>query len=1078
MKYERIARRGAAGVDQERQIRGEDVKNIYLVLLGRQPEMALDPEAVWPETAISFGIKVVQSGEFRGLTNRYLEGNKLPHTSLSAGLFEEAKSWMTGSGLVDEDATSLTWIHLLHSFLQALLRQIDAPSSELQKFAKRLQRLTAATHTQVEQRATPQPVLQSGREPTSRQKVVLVEAPAEPAHSFVGKIEHIDEGSIKGWLYLEDPGAVPYLTVGGRVATPVRTDVPRKDVSDALGIPGDHGFEFYIGATEVGEEVVLYALSSTGLWELTRQTCTSHFTESRFLNQIAKAAQISRQPDALAVVCWDGAHNPVGRAKVLADVASVSRPTVLVTYLFDEFGGALWAPLRSADLCLVTIPWKKRDLYHCALQAAGVQFDKIWICKSRLPSFLLAKHLSTPDARLVLDYDDNEEHFSKGKNSVDKPYGLPTINLSARLSSNIPARTAASITLSEEFNAQIVRHARVPAAPSADRKSGPVKIAFIGTVRAHKGILEAARAIQLLRYTSQLDVEFHVYGDVQPERLVDELADAGVVVLQNVPMAELASHLQQMDIILSGFPVVGDEEITRYQISSKIGDGLSVGKPVLVPLSPSTADLQDVPGVILFDRRTFGQAVMKAARYDDTISLPFEFTLEGAHQSFEAVLEKAADAPRSGEALAVLPNLPVVAGDAAPALLLIWKQHDAGLYGRRIDQVARAYKQAFPGHRVIILELVHPTTKKAYHSRQGSYTSEHSKILAMAPIKEERGLADDGTVVRQLRFPSASALGGELENFLISNGLLPTNTVVVLFPIIQLLENALSTLSPYRKVVDVVDNQFSWGRQEQISSKRFQYASLFQEADLILFNSVANLEFFQESNLIPALAQTDIVKNWYAVPNDAEAEDRVNLGSTNVIYSGNMNDRIDWLLLQLVVQSRPDVTFHLVGTSNMERPEAIALAGMPNVLFHGPLQERETLRLLRAMDLAIMPHTVDQVSMFMNPLKVQMYRAVGIRVLSTKVPGLDPHPLLTLAEDSVEFLKALNVLLSEKAELSPDLELRSDAEKYIAHLQALHPAMEHGTSHAAPTIETIEPIASGPASPPEQIETGLHATAS
>lgn len=1075
MRHERITDRGSGTHGRERELKGRDVENIYLILLGREPEMPLDPEAKWNETAVSFGVKVVQSVEFSGITSRYLEANRLPHTCLSADLFEQARSWMAESGLVPADASALTWIHLLQHFLQLLLPSVEGPSPELQRLVKRVQRLTVASgNTKSVAHETNNPVVTAGRpDPVPVRQVVLVESQPETAHSFVGKIERINEGVITGWLYLEDPVAVPYVTVGGRVATPLRTDIPRKDVSDALEIPGNHGFEFYIGATEIGEDVILYSLSSIGLCELARQACTSHFTESRFLNQIAKASAVARQPDAVAIVCWDGAHNPVGRAKVLADVASVSRPTVLITYLFDEFGGALWPPLRSASLCLVTIPWKKRDLYHSALRAAGISFDKIWICKSRLPSFLLAKHLSTPDARLVLDYDDNEEHFSKGKNSVDKPYGLPTINLSARLAGQIPTRTAASITLAEEFGAQIVRHARVQAGTRSDRKSGPTKIAFIGTVRAHKGILEAARAIQLLRYTSQLDVEFHVYGDVQPDRLVGELADAGVVVLQNVPMAELADHLQQMDIILSGFPVSGDEEITRYQISSKIGDALSVGKPVLVPLSPSTADLHDVPGVILFDRRTFGQAVLSAARYDQEIGLPFEFTLEGAHQSFESSLEKAADAPRSSDALAILPNLPVPVEINAPALLLIWKQHDAGLYGRRIDQVARAYKQAFPGHRVIIVELVHPTTMKAYESRQGSYTSEHSKILAMSAIKDQQGLNDDGTVVRQLRFASASALNGELESFLISNGLLPTNTVVVLFPIINLLENTLSTLSPYRKVIDVVDNQFSWGKQDQIASKRFQYASLFQEGDLILFNSSANLEFFRESNLIPALAKTDVVKNWYVTPDELEPEDRLNLGSLNVIYSGNMNDRMDWLLLQLVVQSRPDVTFHLVGTSSMERPETIALCGLPNVIFHGALQERETLRLLRAMDLAIMPHSIDQVSKFMNPLKVQMYRAVGIRVLSTKVPGLDAHPLLTLTEDSVAFLEAFNSLLSEKVEMVPDTEIRSEAAKYIDHLKALHPAEKQSAAECALMVETIDPVPSAPAALSEQVETLL-----
>jgi hypothetical protein len=240
----------------------------------------------------------------------------------------------------------------------------------------------------------------------------------------------------------------------------------------------------------------------------------------------------------------------------------------------------------------------------------------------------------------MLDVDDNEDHFSRSQNARDQAYGQAALNLSARLTEAISARTAASITLCEEFGALMLRHVRAPSPAdqtAAVAPSSTLSVGFVGTVRRHKRLVEAAGAVQAFSALTGIPAQLHVRGDIRPEAMVRDLEQAGAVVGGEVPMAALPAHLRSFDVVLSGYPgTEGDHEITRYQISSKIGDALAAGKSVMVPNSPSVRDLDEVPGVFLFTPETFGETLMQALSFAGEIALPVPFTVEGAQETLDA----------------------------------------------------------------------------------------------------------------------------------------------------------------------------------------------------------------------------------------------------------------------------------------------------------------------------------------------------------------------------------------------------------------------------------------------------------
>lgn len=830
----------------------------------------------------------------------------------------------------------------------------------------------------------------------------------------LGRIEKQADGKYSGWLVGAEDGTEPLVLKNNFPIKLLRKDIPRRDVNSKVGLPGDLGFEFSAEGIEIGDRLELHACNGERSWLVHVKIAEQRVPAGAILQQVMKARQVSKSPDSVAIACWESSHNPIGRAHVLYNVIAKHRPAFLFSFNFSEFGTKLWAPLENENFDRIVIPWDDRHRYFSLFQMVGLHFPTIWLSKPRLPTFELAARISGKTTKLILDHDDNDHHFSK-QTKADRYYGPNSVPLASYLQRAITAHTAASATLAVECDAEIVRHAR-PAyqsvtPPAADPEA--IKIGFIGTVRPHKGLIEAARAIRVSSWNLQIPLEFHVYGDFSPASLKDELIELGVVVQDNVKNADLFDLLSTFDVVLTGFPTQGvnDESITKYQISSKIGDALAVGRPALVPYSQSVEDLENVNGVFIFHGSTFSAAIKNAMALQTEIGLPHQFSFDGAYEAFHAAEAKATTLPMSFSLLAADKSEQAVAPQ--DTLVLLWKQNDAGIYGRRVDQIARSYKSLFPSFRVIVLEFCHRTTYDSILKQAFEFSGD-AKIVGPAIDRKIARSYRDGFDVdyHTILHSSVGSLNEDFMSYLVEQGISPTHSTLVLFPVIRFLEEVYDIISQFRCIIDIVDNQFPWANE---TTKRYvgsQYFSLISMAETLVFNSQFNVDFFKDYGMITdqdiESGRVSVISNWYSRAQEQMPQERMG-GETgfNVIYSGNMNDRIDWALLESLTLISDDITLHLVGAARRQIPALSRLTARKNVVYWGPMQESQVLNLLRSCDLAILPHLSDEISSYMNPLKVHMYRAMGVPVISTEVLGLAADDGLSVFPDHAGFLDAV-----------------------------------------------------------------------
>lgn len=825
-----------------------------------------------------------------------------------------------------------------------------------------------------------------------------------PIHGLLqGCIDEIRGDMLYGWLFSPLSCVRPMIFVDDTPAALVGEKLPRPDVCEALGVSGATGFAFRLPAVREASAISLYGATPDGVFLVERKKSGIPVCERTLGVQMERAADIARRQGAVAVVCWDGAHNPVGRAKVLYDIVATKRPVVLFCYLHEEFGGALWYPLINSGASVVTIPWERRRECHTLIRRYGIAFGTVWISKNRLPSFMLAAAVSHRDTRFLLDMDDDEATFILSQKSSRAAYNILGAGLARELTDGIASRTVVSPTLRERFGGTIVRHARQPRSPRKKASADVRKLAFIGTVRPHKNVLAIAKAVRLIGFTSRLPLEFHVYGDIQPPEYREALEANGVVLRDMLPACHLPAVLAEMDAVITGFPV-SDTDLTvraiaAAQVSAKISDALALGLPVLTPDTPAIADLRDVPGIYSFTERTFRERLLAALGHGAPISLPYEFTLDGAYASFEEAERLARPAPELHRFMSPDPvrEKPFVgesgehsgAGEeAAPALVLVWKQHDAGLYGRRVDQIARSYKRRFPRHRVFLLELYAepsiPLCPAEDTKRAGIPAEDYADETAAKREllrKKRYGLECDGAVLKTFAYRNEKELREEVFSFLVRHDLRPDNTVLVLFPIIQELRLIEDILHPYRTVVDIVDNQLGWATDDERRCFVLeQYFRLLAPAAHVVFNAESARGFFAAKHFLDTVSDVHVIPNWYTLPDGVVCCRRPVPGRMkHLFYSGNMNDRLDWELLHAVAKL-PDVRLHLAGSASRSAEALDNLLAYDSVVYHGVTQERETLALLQSMDACLVPHLLDGVSAFMNPIKVRMYQAVGIPV--------------------------------------------------------------------------------------------------
>jgi glycosyltransferase involved in cell wall biosynthesis len=122
-------------------------------------------------------------------------------------------------------------------------------------------------------------------------------------------------------------------------------------------------------------------------------------------------------------------------------------------------------------------------------------------------------------------------------------------------------------------------------------------------------------------------------------------------------------------------------------------------------------------------------------------------------------------------------------------------------------------------------------------------------------------------------------------------------------------------------------------------------------------------------------------------------------------FAGNfLGEKVDFELLERIARSRPEWTLLLVGPERADTAERLReLAGLPNVVWTGPVPYAEVPRAIAAFDVGLIPYVSNAYTRSCFPLKLYEYLAAGKPVVATGLPelaGLEPHAVLAPDADA------------------------------------------------------------------------------
>lgn len=197
-------------------------------------------------------------------------------------------------------------------------------------------------------------------------------------------------------------------------------------------------------------------------------------------------------------------------------------------------------------------------------------------------------------------------------------------------------------------------------------------------------------------------------------------------------------------------------------------------------------------------------------------------------------------------------------------------------------------------------------------------------------------------------------------------------------------------------------------------------ADLLQRVDLVFANSVLTYENKRRFN-----------SRTYRIPSGADVEhfaqaldpttpvhpDMAPIPQPRIGYSGHINERLDYSVLEHLALQRPDWSLVFVGDTypwTLDTPPLPQLKAMPNVYFLGNYPFTQMPSLLKGMDICLLPYVSDERGRYRSPLKLYEYLAAGKPVVSTDHPeAREFSSQVYIASNPEDFLNQVYHALTE-----------------------------------------------------------------
>lgn len=385
----------------------------------------------------------------------------------------------------------------------------------------------------------------------------------------------------------------------------------------------------------------------------------------------------------VTVICWEGAHNAIGRAYWLADLLQSLYQVELVAPLYSLWGRKIWGPLPHNGVPIRTFPGRNFPEYFGEMQrtARELSGDILYVVKPRLSGLelgILGKALH--NRPLMLDIDDYElgfvqdqspislERIQQGSRTLEfyRPYSDLWTRYCELLIEGVDAVTVSNSELQRRYGGTIIPHVRNERVfdPSRfdrhqiRRKYGYAAddrvILFLGTPRPHKGLSQMVGVLERLGNPRYKLCVIGSPPDREARRLLRRIKRDFVHLYPDISYHELPETLLIADIIcVFQHP---DSLISRFQMPAKIVDGLAMGVPVLATKVPPVQDLADRGLLETATNDTLGSKLDEMLQHhtwyrqkalQNRSCFLKEFSYQASQPKISALIETAMGAPRS-----------------------------------------------------------------------------------------------------------------------------------------------------------------------------------------------------------------------------------------------------------------------------------------------------------------------------------------------------------------------------------------------------------------------------------------------
>ncbi|MCB0178132.1 MAG: glycosyltransferase [Anaerolineae bacterium] len=137
-------------------------------------------------------------------------------------------------------------------------------------------------------------------------------------------------------------------------------------------------------------------------------------------------------------------------------------------------------------------------------------------------------------------------------------------------------------------------------------------------------------------------------------------------------------------------------------------------------------------------------------------------------------------------------------------------------------------------------------------------------------------------------------------------------------------------------------------------------------------------------------------------------------------YSGHVNERLNYQVIEYLARQRPAWSFVFVGDTypwTLDTPPLNRLRQLPNVYFLGKYPYAEMPALIKGMDVCLVPYVSDERGYYRSPLKLYEYLAAGKPVVSTTHPEVEEFgEVVSIASSPEAFLGCVEQALTDDNE--------------------------------------------------------------